>query len=309
MDESLPISVFEPASKKKAALLAQNQILERKRQPYSQEVQYLPDIKNRLKEVREYTCQNLTILGEHLRSNLARLYPGVKLIACANSDEAVSYIKTVSSGMEAISVNNASTVRRELMPGLIRDKLTVINSYLSEYAVHEKTIRDYWDIPFLLENARTARGSFDIALSMNGLDRQSSQGQSVKKYLAVLGVNAVGAEDGSVVFLQHFHNITKDLACAQKVIIVIGMDKMVRSGEDARFVAECMGIFGMESVLLGIKPTEGPVASLAEMELPPSDGDRELHILLLDNGRCRQQSPLDTQELCSGFLGWSHNLP
>jgi L-lactate utilization protein LutB len=46
-----------------------------------------------------------------------------------------------------------------------------------------------------------------------------------------------------------------------------------------------MGIFGMECVLLGIGPKPSKTPSIAELSLPRGDRERELHLLLLDNGR------------------------
>jgi len=282
---NVPIRIIEPVSNKKAALFAESLVSGRQERFSSREVENLQEIKCRLKNIREHTRDNITALGEQLSSVLSRLYPGVNPVLCANSDDAVSYIQAVASGIRTISVNNSSVVARELKPALIRGNCTVINSYLSEFAVQEKMIRDYWDIPLLLENKNNPAGSFDVSLRMNGLDGQGPSGAAAKKYLAVLGVNAAGAEDGSLFFLQHFHNIAHDLADAQKVVLVIGLDKIVKTGKDAGFVAECMGVFGMESTLLGIQPAKEQVPSVADMELPPADGERELHVILLDNGR------------------------
>ncbi len=106
-----------------------------------------------------------------------------------------------------------------------------------------------------------------------------------KKYLAVLGVNAISAEDGTTFFLEHFSNIPKDLGLASKVILVVGLDKIVKTRPEAAFQTQCMGIFGMESILLGIEPKSGGLTAIDELPLPPGDKERELHLIILDNGR------------------------
>jgi len=49
------------------------------------------------------------------------------------------------------------------------------------------------------------------------------------------GVNAVSADDGTIIFLEHFSNILKDIRQAGKVVLVIGLDKIVPTRADAVF--------------------------------------------------------------------------
>jgi L-lactate utilization protein LutB len=46
-----------------------------------------------------------------------------------------------------------------------------------------------------------------------------------------------------------------------------------------------MGIFGMESVLLGMERKMSKVPAVDEMSLPSGDEKRQLHLIILDNGR------------------------
>ena len=194
--------------------------------------------------------------------------------------DAMTYITQISDGASTVSINNSSIVTQELKPGLIDNGFTVINSYVNEFEVNKKEIRDYWDLPQLFD--KNLRATFDIAIKMAGLPDVET-----KKYLAVLGVNAIAAENGTVFFLEHFSNIYKDLRQASKVILVVGLDKIVKTRQEAAFQTQCTGIFGMESVLLGIEPRPGEMPAIDELPLPPGDRERELHLIILDNGRTR----------------------
>jgi len=172
---------------------------------------------------------------------------------------------------------------QELKTGLITTGFTVIDSYLDEFDVKGRKIHDYWDLPHLFD--KNLVGTFDVSIKMAGIVQPGVADMETKKYLAVLGVNAISAEDSTVFFVQHFFNIYNDLRQAKKVILVVGLDKIVKSRQDAGFQAKCMAIFGTESVRLSIQPKVDKTPTIAELPLLSGDKDRELHIIILDNGR------------------------
>jgi L-lactate utilization protein LutB len=310
MREGLPIQIIEPVAERKSVALAQALSLKRRGRAVSAEPQGVAVAKQRLKGIREYARENMNALAGQLAANLMRRYPQLSVVLAADGREAVAYISAISHGVRTLSINNSSVVIRELKPGLTGNGFTVINSYRNEFDVREKTIHDYWDLPCLLEKEENLRDDFDVSISMAGLEEPRAGAAEVKRYLALLGVNAVSAEDGSVFFLEHFTNIHRDLTEAQKVILVIGLDKIAATREDAQFVTQCMGIFGMESVLLGIQPEEAVLPSIAELSLPPADSGRELHIILLDNGRANLlKTKYESLLLCIGCRACNRRCP
>ena len=288
MAKDLPIWIEEPRSRKKADLLARNLFKIGRQQVLPSETTSVHDVKQQLKKIREYARDNLNQLTEELKANLSQRYPQIKILSAVDDAKAIEYIIGISDGIDSISINNSSVVSRELKPGLIANGFKVFNSYLNEFEVKERTIIDYWDLPCLLENE--LMGSFSISTRMAGLNHSNATDAEVKKYLSVLGVNAVSADDGTVFFLQHFSNIQKDLMQAEKVVFVISLDKIVRNKEEAAIVTESMGIFGMESILLGIQPKESETPSIAEQPLMAVDKKRELHIIILDSFSCPEHT-------------------
>ena len=276
----MPIWICEPGSRNKSDALAEKLRKQGRKTALVQEPARIDERKQKLKRLREHARDDIHELTGKLTAALHQKYPRVAVASAASAADAIEYITKISDGSDTVSCNNSGTVSRELKPGLTAHNFTVINSYLDEYDIQEKKILDYWDFDNLLENNLT--GSFDVSIKMAGIGRP---GTDIRRYLAVLGANAVSAEDGTIVFLQHFSNISKDLEQAEKVVIIIGMDKIVRSTEEAAFVTECMGVFGMESVLLGTRPKANGAPSMEQLSLPASDRDRKLHIIILDNGR------------------------
>ncbi len=288
MNIDLPIWIIEPgAAEKKRELVALKFLSAGQEQEVTQilEPVSIDDVKTQLRKLREEAAGNISRLTEELKSNLNRKYPQIKIKSAADHTEAINYIRDISNGIKTISINNSSIVTQELEPDLVNSGFCVINSYLNEFDVKEKKILDYWDLPRFLD--KNLSGTFDVSIKMAGIAPSLSTDNQAKKYMAVIGGNSISTEDTTVFFLEHFSNIYKDITQAEKVVIVVGLDKIVRSREDAAFQSKCMGVFGMESILLGIQPRTAKTPSIAELALPLSDQNRELHIIILDNGRSK----------------------
>jgi len=278
MNKDLPIWIMEPELVQKRDFAARKLLEGGQKKALIPQTPTIDEIKQGLRDIREYTRQNISSLVSELQNNLGQQYRQLKVKLAADNIEAVRYISETSDGIKLISTNNSSTVNQELKPGLLAKGFRVINSYLDEFEVRKKEILDYWDLPGLRD--KNLWGSFDVSIRMAGLAETKS-----KKYLALLGVNAISAEDSTVFFLQHFSNIHNDLNQANKVILVAGLDKLVKSRQDAAFQTKGMGIFGMECVLLGIGPKPTKTPSIAKLAPPSTNKERELHLILLDNGR------------------------
>jgi L-lactate utilization protein LutB len=270
LGDNLRISILEPATKERQRQFSR--IIVRKGAKPD-----LEDIKAQLKKLREYASENHSSLLAQLKGNISN-YQGVQLATASNADEAVAYIKEVADGIKLISVNKSSVITNELKPELKNAGFDVYVRYFKEFEDFDKRITDYWQLPDFHQKNLTE--SFDIATTIAEL--KSSQ---VRDYVAVLGVNAISAQDCSVFFLQHFSNISKDLEEARKIILVVAIDKIVKDREDAAFQTRCMGIFGAESALLDLRPKEAERYDFDALPMLPEGQDRELHVLLLDNGR------------------------
>ncbi|UCB42958.1 MAG: lactate utilization protein [Dehalococcoidales bacterium] len=304
MDKDLPILILEPELTEKRDSSARKLLEGGQKTAHTPETVSIDDTKRQIRTVREYARNNLDLFVAKLKTNLKQKYPHVKVKSARDNTEAIEYISGISDGLNFVSINNSGIVAQELRPELTAAGFTVVNSYLNEFDARERSILDYWDLPRLSD--RNLVGTFKVSIKTAGLD----PARDTKKYLAVLGVNAISAEDGTVFFLEHFSNIHNDLRQAEKVILAVGLDKIVRDRQDATFQTKCMGIFGMESALLGIGPKSGETLSLYELGLPPSDRTRELHVIILDNGRSNLlQGKYEDLFLCIGCRACNQHCP
>ena len=235
----------------------------------------LESIKTELGEIRRHCRDNQASLVEEYKKNLAQ-FAGVEWTVAPDAAQAASYIKQVAGSTDLVSINKSNVVVNELRPQLQAAGLRTYLRYFKEFDGFEKQIEDYWDLPGFHEKGLVE--SFDVARSFTHL-----RSPQVRDYVAVVGVNAVSADDGSVFFLQHMSNISKDLEQAKKIVMVLSPEKVVKDSAAALLQTRSMGVFGLESVLLDLGPKE--VEKFDFEGLPTIAADRELHVLILDNGR------------------------
>jgi L-lactate utilization protein LutB len=116
--------------------------------------------------------------------------------------------------------------------------------------------------------------------------------------VGLLGVNAVSAESGSIYLVQHLHNITKIIEASNRLIFVVGLEKLLGSDSEAGFQAKCCGLFGLDNILEElftrktdpeVKPPAKIRSKVKKTELRDESFNfslpSELHIIILDNGR------------------------
>ena len=105
--------------------------------------------------------------------------------------------------------------------------------------------------------------------------------------IGISGANAISADTGSIVLVENEGNIRIDTVFPPVHIIITGVDKIVPTLNDAMKVAM------VQSAYAGLYPptymniTSGP-SSTADIELKrvsPATGPKEVHVILLDNGR------------------------
>ena len=204
MDKDLPIWILEPELTEKRDSSARKLFEGGQKTAAIPETVSIDDVKRQLREAREYARSSINSLAEELKANLSQKYPQVKVSSAADDIEAVEYITRASNGLDVISINNSGIVAQELRPGLTANGFTVVNSYLNEFDVSERGLLDYWDLPRLSE--KNLMAAFEVSIRTEVLN---SDGDT-RKYLALLGVNAISAEDCTVFFLEHFSNIHRN---------------------------------------------------------------------------------------------------
>ena len=275
----LPALLIEPVSSSKRRHFAE--IL---REPRTQLQPSLEDVERRLREVRSYTLDHLDALASQLKATLAGR-PEVEVTFAADPAQVVKTLREVSGGTNRIAVNKSSVVTKELVPALISSDFEIMESYYDELKPFENRFGGYWDLPRVTFESLSE--SFERPVDLMALRRSSIQENGAKDFVGLLGVNAVSASDGAVLFLQHSCNISKVFEQAKKVILVAGLEKIVRNLDDAIFQTKCMALFGFEALALDMHSRSGDNPSIESLpfDVPSQQAVEKIHLVLLDNGR------------------------
>ncbi len=242
----------------------------------------LEAVRSRLKELRESSLRDHVTLIEDFKKSLAD-YPDIDLRLASDASMAAEQTVEISDDCNCLAINRSGVVTNELKPALEERGFKIIQPYYAEFDPFEPRIDNYWDLPGLL--GKTITGNFEVTAPSIDSGMDSITGKTPKDFVAVLGVNAVSSDDGSIFFLQHSSNISKSLEQSRKVVLIVALDKLVPSRDDAEFLTKCMGIFGLESVLLNLTPRETAGHTIEGLPDAPSPREKKLHIILLDNGR------------------------
>jgi L-lactate utilization protein LutB len=239
-------------------------------------------IKVNLKDIRDYTKKNHAALLDQLKKSIEQ-FSGIKVTFAENATIAASHIREIAGATDLASMNKSNVVVNELRPELRALGLNTHLRYFTEFNnfdidTFKKKVEDYWSMPGM--HGRGLVESFEVRKQFNRLNPSE-----VRDYVAILGVNAVSAEDGTLFFLQHMSNISKDLEQARKIILVVSVEKVLKDREAALFHTRSMGIFGLESILLDLNPNPAEAYDFEQLPVLSGVEDREVHLIILDNGR------------------------
>ncbi len=242
----------------------------------------IDEVREHLKEIRRYTRDNYPLLLDELDKTLSQ-YSAIKTTKAKDAKEAAQYIRKVAGETTLVSINKSNVVVNELREELHASGLKTYLRYFTEFKNFEegkfqKKVEDYWSLPGM--HGRNLVESFDSRKEISSLSSSET-----RDYIAILGVNAISAEDGSVFFLQHMSNISKDLSQAKKIVFIVSLEKVVKTRQDALFHTRSMGIFGLESVLLDLMPKDIEKFDFDALPLLTWNEEREAHVVILDNGR------------------------
>jgi Fe-S oxidoreductase len=234
----------------------------------------------RLRAVRLDTVEHLEELLGQLASTLQEQY-GVTSLEATTAQEAADEIAQLTGSSRRVLVNRSATVA-ELRPHLEAHGLEMVDTYDEQFIHPDQGVERYWQIELSLPEA--AWDAF----------RPQSINPSVQRSadIGVLGVNVISAQDGTVFFVQHLFNISEILGRASQVVLVIGVERVVRDRDAATFVARSQARYGALGVALGVPRRGGsskgevpagraltPVSPVRDMACVP------MHVILLDNGR------------------------
>jgi L-lactate utilization protein LutB len=272
----LPTYILEPSPTGKRRAYAQSLSLPKTR-PFSS----IDELSARLKAIRQGAVADLNLLEERLVGTL-RGMPEVDVVVASETQQALRAFEEACESMDTVVINQSSVAIHELAPSLRASGFRVVESYSGEFPPAENRFAEYRDLPRATgDHLAESFGTSDLVK----LRRQSVREDGVRDMVALIGVNAVSADDGSIFLLQHSRNISKVYQQARKLVLLVAVDKIVANQDDARLQTLGMGVFGWEARL----PNMGRASASARLGeypfLPASDVQGDVTVIVLDNGR------------------------
>lgn len=252
--------------------------------PIRSDLTGLIETKKRLREIRDYSLIHQENLISEMTSRLAYL-PDLDVTVTADAGQAVKTITEISLN-RPIAINKSAVVMRELVPLLLDTDANVVETYCNEFKPFENRFKEYWQPPEIMFESLS--GSFAHSTNMTALRSESIAKNGVKDFVGLLGVNAISAREGAVVFLQHMENIGRIIKEAGEVILVASLDKITGDLNSAVFQTKCMAIFGAGSLPLTFPDKTWNTFGIEEIPFQsPPHVPSKIHLILLDNGRSR----------------------
>ncbi|MBZ9571027.1 LUD domain-containing protein [Methanobrevibacter sp. TMH8] len=132
--------------------------------------------------------------------------------------------------------------------------------------------------------------------------REDVLNKIAKADIGISGANAVASEDGSLVFVHNEGNISL-VSLMKTHIVVIGMDKLVKTIEDAISIAKLETIYATGSKTTSyINVVSGPskTADIEKKLLKNMYGAEKVFVVILDNGRSQAIDSIHECLLCIG---------
>jgi L-lactate utilization protein LutB len=286
--------LVEPESKQKRRRLAAHI-----HSPGAIEKPDLEFIKEKLRNIRNYSIDHLDDLCTEFQTTL-EIRPDVDVVFAHDDQEAAKAIIKLSED-SCIAINKSSVVREEIKPLLVRSGLHVIDTYYDQFEPFENKLGTRPRFPGI--GVEALYDSFGLSEELMRERRKTRQERGSKSFIGVLGVNVVSADDGAVFLLQHMHNIKDVFEQSKKLILVVGIDKIVRNSEDALFMTRCMGAFGSGVVAGNIQGKEERDTTIDNLpfKIPENTEEKMIHVILLDNGRSKMlRSQYRDLMLCIG---------
>jgi len=282
---NLPLCILTPDPKPKRARLAEKLAHPDHAAPTLDETV----LRDRLRAIRADTVEHLDELLDQLRHTL-QARTGVAPLEAATAREAAAEIARLAGPSRRVLVNRSSTVA-EVIPHLQAQGLEVVQTYDEQYVHPAQGVERYWQLDLVSTQAAWQ------AFCSQFLQRAPHLTADV----GVLGINAIAAEEGAIFFVQHLGNITEILAQASTLVLVVGVEHVVRDRDAAALVARAQARYGALSVALCVSRRGSvgdggiPVGQNRAPSARPPDATvrdagateqrTDLSVILLDNGR------------------------
>ncbi|GAB4247074.1 MAG: hypothetical protein Kow00129_07540 [Thermoleophilia bacterium] len=211
----------------------------------------------------------------------------VRAIWAKNDEEAAGAIAGFVSG--PVIVNKSAAVK-EITPALSAVGINPILDYPGRSLPDVPSTLHYgWELPD--DAAALGWGTF----SRTRLAGRPEGAPGLRQVTALLGVSAAGG-DGCFLWIQHMENVSRALALAGRLVLLVPIDKVLPSAAEAELQLAVTAAYGWSARLLDLSGTKGSpeagtdsvragVEPALQWDEANMVSDREILVVILDNSR------------------------
>jgi len=256
-----------------------------------------PGLAQRLRRIKEESLAHLDELLAQARASLAAR--GCRVFLAADAAAARDYIASVAGGL---LVKSKSNVGKEIgISGHLAARgVTVVETDLGDRlnqlagteASHPLAPAIHLPLSRVREVLARESGrdlSLDVAELVRAA-RESLRPVLVRADVGLSGANAIAADTGAIVLMENEGNIRAVTSLPPVHVVVAGVTKIVPTLADAVTVVQAASVFGAGQDLgTYLSVITGPARPGIDADgaVTGQLGPRELHVVLLDNGRLR----------------------
>jgi L-lactate dehydrogenase complex protein LldF len=243
------------------------------------------------RRIKEEAISRLPELLEQLKHNLEA--KGARVFFAAEAAEARNYVLALarSNGVKLVVKGKSMAAEEiELNSALEQAGIEVVETDLGEYIVQLRGERPSHIITPAIHLSKEDVGRLfqqklgtaysDVPEELAAVARERLRAKFLAADMGVVGANFAIAETGSIVLVENEGNGRLTTALPEVAVVIMGIEKVIPRAADLSHFMEILGRTATGQKLTAYVNFVNGVRRASEL-----DGPRELHVVVLDNGR------------------------
>lgn len=249
--------------------------------------------RDEFRKMKEDAFRDVENLRKQAISNLEK--NGIKVFETKNAAEAQKILKDLTADEELIIKAKTSAADEIGVDEVLKDKL--VSTDLGDFIMSISGARDmhpvfpsYHLTPKQISEIIKQKFGEEVApdaQSIAAFARKYLREKMISATAGITGANVITA-DGRIVLLENEGNISLVSRLPEKHIIISGWEKIVPTMEDAMKVVRAASVWGTGQdwpVYVSIISGPSKTADIQNELVIGAQGAKEVHLILLDNGR------------------------
>jgi len=270
------------------------------------------ELKDAVKEIREYSIKNLDKLVEIATSNLQK--NGIEVFYAEDSSEALNTIYSILKQEKTVAKSKSNTAAEIGISEFLEDKgINVIETDLGDRIVqftpqkrssHPIGPASHLKIEDIAEILSQRFKHHVKAEPREILDlvREDVLEELSHSQVGITGANSLAAHDGSLLMVHNEGNISL-VSMLDTHLVIVGIDKLVRTIEEAVSVVKLETIYASGKPVpayMNVVSSPSKTADIEQTLLNNMYGARRVVVILLDNGRKKILQECPESLMCIG---------